>query len=162
MGYLIVYELEQFSIRQEMRTNIDLGVFDKRVSVITIDNELLASANHLFQLKGDEFTFKGKQYDILSKKTVGGKTTFYAMNDTKEEHLLSSLEDHIRNTTDLSQTNKQPLHAKNLCKNFSLLYYSEVRPYPITVPSTAVLYPSFQSIYQSIDKKAVLLPPKIA
>ncbi|MCW3070656.1 MAG: hypothetical protein JWO44_546 [Bacteroidetes bacterium] len=162
VGYLLVYHAEQYAIKQEMKINIRLGVFDERVSAITIDNALLSSAGSEFELKGDEFIYKGKQYDILSKKTEGNKTTFYAVNDTKEEHLLSSLEDHIQNTADLTTTHKQPFHAKNISKSFSVLYYSEISSFYMTVPSNTVIYPSLECIYHSIDQKTALLPPKTA
>ncbi|MCW3102911.1 MAG: hypothetical protein JWO09_1351 [Bacteroidetes bacterium] len=161
-GYFLVFHAQQYSIKQEMKANIRLGVFDDRVCAITIDNHLLSSAGSSFELQGDEFIYKGKQYDILSRKTEGNTTTFYAVNDTKEEHLLASLEDHIQNTADLTTTHKQPLHSKNLCKNVVLLYYSEISSLYMALPSNTVTYSSLECIYHSIDKKAALLPPKIA
>jgi len=161
-GYFLVFHAQQYSIKQEMRANIRLGVSDERVCAVTVDNHLLSSAGPVFELRGDEFIYKGKQYDIISRKTEGGSTTFYAVNDTQEEHLLSSLEDHIQNTADLASTHKQPLHSKNLCKNFVLLYYSEVSAMSIALPSHTITYSSLECIYQSADKKAPLLPPRIA
>lgn len=161
MGYFIVFQAEQYAIKKEMKNNIELGIVDERVSVITVSNEP-GETNNDFLLNGDEFIYKGKQYDILRKQTNHSSTTFYAVNDTKEDHLISSLEDHLEKNTDLQKSKSHSAVPHNFIKNIFQLYYSDSPLASIVIPSSNVSYHSTEVVYFSADKKELLLPPELA
>jgi hypothetical protein len=160
MGFFIVFQVDQLAIKEEMKNNISCGLKDERVTVLKIDNKLLTSANSVFEQKDDEFTYNGSKYDIVKEETGTIFTTFYAVNDAKENHLFASLDNHIQSNTDLP--NKHSQNSKNLTKSILKIFFTE---------RTAYLIPSFCSeselisptiIYKSADQKAALLPPKLA
>jgi hypothetical protein len=162
MGYFIVFEAERYSIKKEIRNNILLGQTDERVSVITINNDQLNKRTSEFELKGDEFMYKGHQYDIIRKESSNNNTTtFYALNDSKEEQLLSSLDNHIQTITDVSKK-KHPNDSKNLVKKLSNLYFYFFREMDPMIPTDIIKYQQADLICASADLNTLLLPPKIA
>lgn len=162
MGYFVVFQLEQFAAREEMRSNIDLGVFDSRITVLSINNTLLSNTNSSFQKFGNEFIYNGQLYDIVKSENKGNETVFYVLNDQKEEHLFASLENHFQSHQEGTTDSKHPAPNKKLGKNLVKAYFFQniaVLAFNLRENSNT---PSFVSFYQSIDKKAPLLPPKLA
>jgi hypothetical protein len=154
--------MEQLAIREEIRENIKSGQLSAEIDIIVIDNTWLTSSNIWFKRTGDEFTYLGKKYDILKKESGSTTTTFYAINDSKEEHLFASLEDHLQTTTDLSKPNKNHPFAKNFKKNILKIVFFERSNTKSFLNSSEIKFTSTDVIYNSTDPKGIFLPPEIA
>jgi hypothetical protein len=117
-GYFIVFKIMQCSVQQEMKTYLENNPSSKETETIVIPNSELASSSRLKFIDDDEFTYNGKLYDIVSKKTVNGSTVFYCMNDKQEEKLYAALKDHVMHNTDqnLPVKDKSNLIIKNIIK----------------------------------------------
>lgn len=109
----------QCSVQQEMKEYLEKNPSNKETETIVIPTgELASSSSRIKFLDDDEFIYNGKMFDIISRKTSNGYTTFYCMNDTQEEQLYSTLKDHIMHNTDqnLPVKDKSNLIIKNIIK----------------------------------------------
>lgn len=161
MGYFIVFEVEQYTIREEIRNNLNLGFISKGIDVISIEHSVSNTVNTVFERDGNEFIYKGKRYDILKEESNAASTTFYAINDKKEEHLFSSLEQHVDLNVNVDGAAKHS-DAKNLNHNIIKTYFFESTDFSIFNNSITIKFPPAEHFYHSIDGKTALLPPKIA
>jgi hypothetical protein len=161
MGYFVLFQIEQYNNRIEMRNNINSGISDERVSIINIDN-LKVNSPTVYDQNEDELIYKGEIYDIITKKADGTKTVFYAVKDTKEQNLFSALNDHIQANSENTKTTKHPLHSKNSNENFVKIYFYQSTSFLIYPSEKPVLFPTFNLIEYSVDDKAVINPPELA
>jgi hypothetical protein len=85
MGYHVLFQVNRYLIRKEMRAVT--AAKPRKVVVLEIRN---ASSDPDFQrIHSREFRYKGRMYDIVREVKKGGVTTFYCLRDTKEENLLA-------------------------------------------------------------------------
>jgi hypothetical protein len=160
MGFFLVFQVEQCAIKEEMKENIKFGFKDDRITVLTIDNNLITSVNNIFEQRDDEFTYYGNKFDIIKKEPGLKSTTFYVIHDTKEDHLLTSLDNHIQSSSDLP--NKHSQNTKNLTKNLVKILFIEKINFSFSSVQSTSEFSDANLNYYSIDKKTEILPPELA
>jgi hypothetical protein len=100
-GYYIAFKIMHIQARKEMKAYIKNNLDEDELEIIMISDSEISSASSSFRfIKKNEFTYKGKLYDIVHQKIEGSNTTFYCINDKKEEKLFANLDDHIKCHTD--------------------------------------------------------------
>ena len=98
-GYFIVFEVRQYSAKQEMKIFIKNNIPENELTKIIIPNsELTSSSSEFRQTEENEFVYQGKYYDIVNKKTDGNNTIFYCINDKNEEKLFEELAEVCENS----------------------------------------------------------------
>jgi hypothetical protein len=118
-GYYFVFKILQNNIRKEMKTLIKSTISeDETETIIISDSEMLSPSSSFKFLKKNEFTYKGKLYDIVHRKKENGINTFYCINDKQEEKLFSGLHEFIKFNMDNNIPVKNKLNSliKNIVK----------------------------------------------
>jgi hypothetical protein len=123
-GYYVVFLAEQMQIRNEIRSQINSGYYDKSfTSVITVNKTALSNVE--FFDDGNEMIYNGARYDITKKTETDSEVTLYCINDLKEESLFASLDKHI----DTHVAANKPLKdnsSKKITDNIVKVYFTPV------------------------------------
>ncbi len=90
LGYHLLLQLHQLSVRAEMRSMIRAGFVDEaRDFVFSTDHKQLPAS--LSWEDEDEFCLEGKMYDVVEKKTLGDSVIVRAIADEQETMVLDKL-----------------------------------------------------------------------
>ena len=102
VGYLIVFSVARVQAFREMKTAVEKGVPDSRLTAITIPAE---KSSELNWTEKKEFSYKGKMYDVVKTKTQeNGAITYYCLNDSRETSLFNFLKKNIDGKKDKHPT----------------------------------------------------------
>ncbi|MGZ4034183.1 MAG: hypothetical protein ACXVPU_04410 [Bacteroidia bacterium] len=156
-GYFIVFKIEQSQVKDEIESEIKAGVNTEDLTIITINKTDLSSIQWTESNK--EMRYKDALYDVVkscdSEKTI----TYYCINDTKEESLFASLDNHINTHVVANKTDK---NSKKSVENFVKLYFpSKQKAEAIAVINVSANHLPFHLIFTSaiIEKNAP--PPEL-
>jgi hypothetical protein len=101
LGYFIAFKFSQLEIKTEMRAEIMAATPDSRLICVTIPSEEVKNISWTEQ---HEFSYKGNMYDVVrAEKKTDGSTSFFCMNDSKEEELLSKLDESLSAQLDVNK-----------------------------------------------------------
>ncbi len=87
MGNYLVYQINKFWLREEMRASIRSGNTSDRSLVIRIFRP--ETHPDLQRIDRQEFIYKGHLYDVVRETRKGDITTFQCIPDHKEELLVA-------------------------------------------------------------------------
>jgi len=103
---------------------------------------------------GKEFVYKNKMFDVVKKQEKNGTTSFFCLNDKKEERLFANLDEYVRKNT--TRNNK----VKNiLAKNISNYFFEEIKT-PDSNYKAERLESSYKETYESLYSESHSPPPK--
>ena len=109
-GYYVTFTVLQSGIKETVQ-NILKGSDTDNLLLVKIspddDEKITWNGN-------DEFSLNGKMYDVAFSKHEGTILYLYCYSDSKEEHLFTSLNSHVKNTIDDPVSGK---NSKNTLKN---------------------------------------------
>ncbi len=115
-GYYVIFRLMQYHARKEMKAYIKNNLSDDEMEMVIVSDSEISSPLSSFKfVKKNEFTYKGKLYDIVRRKKDGDNTIFYCINDKQEEKLFAGLNEHIKWNTDNNAPSKS--RSVQLLKN---------------------------------------------
>ena len=97
MGYYIIFELNKSVLKREMRLVVESNT-DKYTILKICD---VTRNSDFKRIDKNEILFMGNLYDVISETSSDGVTTFFCIQDVREESLLAGF--------------------KNVCKNRQLL-----------------------------------------
>jgi hypothetical protein len=86
-GYYLYFKYLQYSIRLEVRREIENGRQNENLSLIIISFANNEKIN--WTEKGREFKYKGAMYDVVKTQIENGIKYYYCFNDVKEKNLIS-------------------------------------------------------------------------
>ena len=118
-GFLILFELQKYSIRNEIKNKIKQGLPEEELVVFRIPVEEQESflKNFMF-FDENEFRIEGKMYDVVKVETNTDFIFYYCVSDEKESMLFANLDTSVRKTMDNSPSNQ------NQVRNFSSFIFS--------------------------------------
>jgi hypothetical protein len=115
MGYYLFFHFEQDAIKTAQQANPD----QRSITVLSIpenDKSLVWEDEH-------EFSYRGHMFDLAFKKYCKGNFEIYCYPDSREDNLLESLNEHIRQ--DMASANNS--NSKHTFKTIDKDYRGSVR-----------------------------------
>ena len=125
-GYYIVFQISQYSIKKEVKSQIRQSLKTTDYTIITISKNKLKDVD--FIDSGKEMFYKNDLYDIICQKETGTSVIFYCISDIKEKTLFAGLNKHIQ--TYISADPVKKSHSKKITDHLIKIYFSE--PFQIT------------------------------
>jgi hypothetical protein len=87
MGYYIVFRWNQHIVKEEMISQLRMGIYHPDVVVLKILHP--EREKQFRRTEKNEFTFYGRLYDIVVERKSGDTVFFYCLHDKKEESLVA-------------------------------------------------------------------------
>jgi len=104
-----------------MKALMKSNVSQDKIEKIVINN----NSQHFQRIHSREFRYCGKMYDIIKEVKKGSTTTFYCINDKKEEELMESISKYFQ-TSDDGMTSVK--YSGKILKNiFFPLYFESTK-----------------------------------
>ena len=123
-GFLIVFELQKYSIRKEIKSMIKQGLPEEDLVVFRIaEEEQNAFLKNFLFFDKNEFRLEGKMYDVLRVEMEANFIYYYCVSDEKESLLFANLDSSVRKSLDDSPSNQNQL--RNFNTFISSLYYPQ-------------------------------------
>lgn len=120
-GSLVVFKLQQFRIRHEIKQQIKAGVPEEEFVLLKIPRTLEQNPNATFQrIHSREFRYEGKMYDIARSEAHGDTTWYYCIADVKETQLFANLDALIER--DMNHNPRRQEESKNLQRLINTLF----------------------------------------
>ena len=98
LGYFFVFAFKQSANKKFVKNELNK---EKTNHLIVIKLSITDKKTFNWE-SDDEIRINNKLYDVISKKQNGNELILYCYNDTKEESLFASLENHIKNYLDFN------------------------------------------------------------
>jgi len=159
-GYVLIFKVQQYQIRKEMKHRIKNGVPEEELALLKIPRKLEEESNHVFQrIHEREFRYEGKMYDIVRQEQYGDTTWYYCVSDEKETVLFANLDDLVnREASQNPQRKQQSEELQRLLNTFFVVQHN--RPYPVSSPGEGGLIDYRFDIQTWINTPPVP-PPKV-
>ncbi|MFH1159876.1 MAG: hypothetical protein V1733_02890 [bacterium] len=125
MGYYVIFELNRYIIRKEMRGLIGTG---KKISMLEITDP--GNDKNFRWVDTHEILVHGRLYDVIYTSQRGTKTLYYCYRDVKEEKLISAF--HRANNSKLTQALWHML--SKIVVTFHTLRIDQVSPVSYSYP----------------------------
>jgi hypothetical protein len=121
-GLFLVFKVQQYQVRKEIKQQIKLGVPEDELARITVtsDNEHLLDWEH-----DKEFRYKGTMYDVVKKEVIDTNTVVYhCITDKQETKLFTNLDQQVRKEM---ETKNKGNDMKDLLNLLSISYSQPVK-----------------------------------
>ncbi len=150
-GYFIAFKIEQYQIKESIESEIRSGINTENLTIITIKKADIATVQ--WTESGKEMRYNDALYDVVRSEESKDAVSYYCLNDSKEESLFASLDDHINTHIAASSTNK---NSKKQIDHVVKLYFSPKQKTEAPASGTASAYLPFHLIFTSaiIEKNA--------
>ena len=138
LGYYVIFELNKFLIKKEMRS-MAFGKPSAMTVLIVPDAE---NNGDLRRIDKHEILYKNRMYDIIREVKKGRCVTFYCIRDTREENLLAGFKKNSTNRFTLALMKNlvtaaiPPSPEETDFADFTGVYY-----YPLTTPICLISIP---------------------
>lgn len=120
-GYFVVFKLQQFHIKREVKQRLKAGVPESRLTLVKIPVEWEKSGSSQFQrIHAGEFRYHGEMYDIVRSEAKGDTTFYYCIHDKEETKLFANLDKLIQ--TDSAPNPERQKRLGELLKLLSQQY----------------------------------------
>ena len=141
-----------------VRSNIISGNQNEVIILIKIDNP---GHNPNFKmLDGDEFSYNGQLFDILTKSVRGITTWYYCIHDKHEERLIAGFEK-IQSITSNSGSSGQSKHMLALLFNLITLVLVKDQK-QINPPPIAIIFLQYSIATVKTNYPPITPPPKLS
>jgi hypothetical protein len=159
MGYYIVFKCNQCLLKDEMMSQIRIGVFHPDIVVLKI---LFPEKERQFhRCDKNEFSWFGRLYDIVVERKSGDTTLFYCLHDKKEETLLADFTLFFNRTGHSGPSSKgNPIPA--LLHNLVMQALLQSPGLPLKEQGIIFLFPIFQTSIIPVYLVHFAPPPEIA
>ena len=108
MGYLLIFKIQQFYIREEIEQRIKVGLPENELVLLKVPANLSGGQVKIFQwFHKREFCYKAKMYDIVRKENHDNTIWYYCLSDEKETELLADLDNLVKQEIDKNTWWKQ-------------------------------------------------------
>ena len=157
MGYYIVFKAEQWQIKSEVRSQIRSGFENDSQLKITISRAEFSSIE--LNDNGQEINYKGHLYDIARISETANTITYYCINDSKEESLFATLDQHINSNVAANKPVKNN-DTKKITDNVVKVYFSPKNSFDFNSFGTGGIdFPKVNTFYISAQKQNSTPPP---
>ncbi len=158
-GYYFVFKCDQISIKSEMKNLISNGSNRSHYTEVIIVNPSIDKDFKM--LDKDEFSYRGRMYDVISTRFSGNSVIFTCLNDTREEQLIARYDKYSGWLTGMNL----PERSKNSqAMLYHIIKYALLNKYSIQPPviSPVILFTEPNSNYHSIAIVPSYPPPRSA
>ncbi|MCX6295479.1 MAG: hypothetical protein NTX97_05340 [Bacteroidetes bacterium] len=121
VGYYIVFKVSQSEAKEEIQSNIKLGLPVQKLTEITFDKNAVGKIQ--WTEKNKEFYYNNKLYDIVKSSDSKNTIVFYCISDEKEETLFADLDEHIKVQL-VSNDSKSNSTSKKLSNHVVKIYFN--------------------------------------
>ena len=156
VGVAIIFKVQQFQIRREIKRQIMRGIPDEELCVISVNQ---ANDAELFWLGDDEFFYHGSIYDVVRKVTLSEtEATYYCINDTLEENLFANLDTLVKR----QKTSREPWGGlvKKLYQLLAGLFFKSQETISFLHKSPSKIGWYFSVTYRSVFLSIASPPPQ--
>lgn len=156
VGVAIVFKIQQFQIRREIKHQIMQGVPDEKLCRISVSD---VNASDLFWLEDDEFFYHGSMYDVVRTVALSEtETVYYCVNDVLEESLFANLDALVKR----HKSSQKPLSGfvKKLYQLLAGLYFKEKETLPFSVSAIVNSGWHYLTAYRSVFLSITSPPPQ--
>lgn len=151
-GYYFAFKILQLQVRSEIKEEMKNSLNESELEIITVPASKMSELR--WTRPGKEFVYKNKMFDVVKKQEKNGTTSFFCLNDKKEERLFANLDEYVRKNT--TRNNK----VKNiLAKNISNYFFEEIKT-PDSNYKAERLESSYKETYESLYSESHSPPPK--
>jgi len=159
-GYLLIFKIQQYQIRKEIKQRIKAGVPENELVLLKIPRALEEKPNPVFQrIHEREFRYEGKMYDIVRREIHGDTTWYYCVSDEKETVLFANLDELVnRETSQNPQRRQQSEELQRLLNTFFVVQYN--RPSLVSSPGEGGLI-DYRFVIQTWINTPPVPPPKV-
>lgn len=159
MGYYIVFEYSQYRIKQEMASQLRMGLFHPDLVLLKI--KFPEKESHFRRIEKNEFSYYGKMYDVVIEHKSGDTTLFYCIHDKKEESLLADFTIYLRRTGRSGSSSKDnPLQA--LLHNLVTQALLQKMVIPLRGPGVAIMFSRSKEQIIPVYLAPFAPPPELA
>lgn len=155
-GVAILFKIQQFQIRREIKRQINQGIPDNELFAITVSE---ANASELFWLEDDEFFYQGALYDVVRKNALNDTDVeYYCVNDVLEKKLYANLDALVKH----HKSGSHPLGdiVKKLYSFLAGLYFKDREAPSFQRLVTSGICWVFSNTYQSVFLSITSPPPQ--
>lgn len=145
----VLFLTNQYFLKNNIKEQIESNDIFGLIEILTFDNEEIK--NHLYFIHEFEFKYQNNLYDIVKTNKTDSNTTYYVINDTKEEILIYKFANN-----DLSKDKIFPFFNFNLIKSLNLI--SIINEYEIKL-NIIKIYTNFIYILKTVYQYYKPEPP---
>jgi len=161
-GRLLVFKLQQYHIRAQVKQQIKAGVPEDELVLLKIPAALEQGHNRVFQrIHAREFRYHGQMYDIVRQQSRGDTTWYYCVSDEQETLLFARLDELVQQ----NMTGTQPHNSQieMLLRLLGALYfYDGIQQLEISRDAAAQLAALFQFRVKTWKAHPATPPPEQA
>ncbi|MBL0328081.1 MAG: hypothetical protein IPP64_01350 [Bacteroidetes bacterium] len=95
VGYFLVFVAQKKQIKKEIRAQINSGYLNESLTAILTFSKLELNKVE-FMDEGKEIRHNGKMYDIVKYTETETTISYYCIDDSKENSILSYLDNHVK------------------------------------------------------------------
>jgi hypothetical protein len=149
-GYYLVTAIHQHLLKQQMKATILSNTDDNALTKICFDD----NKQKITWERADEFSYEGKMYDVVRKKSIGNKLILFCADDKKETELIAAYNRSVKNHS--SEKNKLNPSEKSV-----VVFCEPISEFSFPVyPQVKTLH-HFISLLPQQHKKITAPPPRI-
>ncbi|HTM67626.1 MAG TPA: hypothetical protein VL093_14970 [Flavipsychrobacter sp.] len=144
-GYFVVFKVEQFALRREMKERIKSSLPESQLQHFAFSKQKTSTLD--WERKGKEFRLDGDMYDIVRAETEGDTVHFYCLRDDKETKLFAGLDQLMKAQTTAGKSGKIAGGLLKIFFSFNSLpvggyilpsyCFEDVRTFPLFILSTS-------------------------
>lgn len=159
-GYLLIFKIQQYQIRKEMKHRIKNGVPEEELTLLKIPQALEEGFNPVFQrIHEREFRYEGKMYDIVRREIYGDTTWYFCVSDEKETVLFANLDELVNREANQNPRRKQQSEdIQRLLNTFFIVQQN--RSYLVSSPGESGLI-NYRFVLETWISTPPVPPPKV-
>lgn len=160
-SYLLVFKIQQYQIRKEIKQQIKAGVPEEALVLLKIPLSLETSAHneHFQRIHDREFRYRGEMYDIVRQEQHGDTTWYYCLWDEKESELFAQLDKQV--AQQMNQNPEQKKQHELLDRLLHALYLTDSKYYLFSIFTHTVHSMACYSFMLKSWSEAPPTPPPI-
>ncbi len=157
VGYYIAFMAVQYEVKTEMESKIRSGVNTDGLTMIAINKKDLSNIE--WTERNEEMRYKGELYDVVKSAETNASVTFYCINDSKENTLFTTLDEHINMHIATNKSIKNE-SSKKVMDTLIKIYFSNASCVNFIDFSPDTSFPSANLIYTAAVIKISPPPPQ--
>lgn len=118
-GVFIVFKIEQFQIRREIKRQIKGGIPEEELHFFSISHKQYEALD--WERKDIEFRLGDLMFDIVRYQVEGDEIHLYCVNDKEEKILFAKLDEMVKRKMD--HDSKSPNSSANLFVKFFKIFH---------------------------------------
>jgi hypothetical protein len=158
LGYFIVFRFNQLEVRNQMRAEILENTPNSRFIKVSVSS---SHSPEIVWTDDNEFSYKGKRYDVVRSEKANGSVNYFCLNDSREDALFSQLNENLDNQADANKM-ANGKSGKLLLKLLAFDYFSTTEQFSFHLVSKSITPCAFIPALSSLQFEITTPPPQIS